>query len=309
MSGTTITETTPVAPQINEKITADTQTPNQTSQSKPLTIVFCLPGDNFSSTFLRCWSSLFSYCIKNNINAVLSSHRSNNVYYVRNMCLGGDFRLGVEQKPFNGKLEYDYIMWIDSDQVFGPRQFEALLSHFVNPQTQTPQTPQSTTPKSIDVVSGLYMMENNREYAVVRKLDGEYLMKNGSFEFLTPEEMTKWVKENLIGTPEEKEDGSGNKYLDLSGCTIPLMEVEYSGLGWTLMRKGVFEQLEYPWFNQLPIEIHDTQPTTDTQTKPKVIVRDYCGEDTALFIKLREKGIKCYVDVTATVGHEKKVIL
>lgn len=303
MSGTTITETTPVAPQINEKITDP-----QTSQSKPLTIVFCLPGDNFSSTFLRCWSSLFSYCIKNNINAVLSSHRSNNVYYVRNMCLGGDFRLGVEQKPFNGKLDYDYIMWIDSDQVFGPHQFEALLSHFI----KSPQS-QDTTPKSIDVVSGLYMMENNREYAVVRKLEGEYLMKNGSFEYLTPEEMTKWVKDNLIGTPDEKEDGSGNKYLDLSGCTIPLMEVEYSGLGWTLMRKGVMEQLEYPWFNQLPIELHNT-PTTDTTTDtttdhPKVIVRDYCSEDTALFIKLREKGIKCYVDVTATVGHEKKVIL
>jgi hypothetical protein len=224
------------------------------------------------------------------------------------MCLGGDFRLGVEQKPFNGKLDYDYIMWIDSDQVFGPHQFEALLSHFI----KSPQS-QDTTPKSIDVVSGLYMMENNREYAVVRKLEGEYLMKNGSFEYLTPEEMTKWVKDNLIGTPDEKEDGSGNKYLDLSGCTIPLMEVEYSGLGWTLMRKGVMEQLEYPWFNQLPIELHNT-PTTDTTTDtttdhPKVIVRDYCSEDTALFIKLREKGIKCYVDVTATVGHEKKVIL
>ena len=34
------------------------------------------------------------------------------------MCLGADVLRGKDQKPFDGKLDYDFIMWIDSDQVF-----------------------------------------------------------------------------------------------------------------------------------------------------------------------------------------------
>jgi len=30
----------------------------------------------------------------------------------------GDENLGQNQKPFQGKIDYDFIMWIDSDMVF-----------------------------------------------------------------------------------------------------------------------------------------------------------------------------------------------
>jgi hypothetical protein len=43
------------------------------------------------------------------------------------MCLGGDLRRGVNQKPFEGKLEYTHLMWIDSDIIFSVDNFKALL--------------------------------------------------------------------------------------------------------------------------------------------------------------------------------------
>lgn len=266
---------------IEEKTDTETTTPKQT------TVVFCVPGDNFSSNFLQSWSELLSYCFSNNIRPILSSHKSNNVYYVRNMCLGGNFVRGIEQKPFNGELDYDYLMWIDSDQVFSAAHFARLMAH------------------DKDVVSGIYIMSNNRQYTVCQKMDIEYLMKNGEFEFLDRTSLESWIRENVVGTPEEKEE-DGKKILDLSGCAVPLMEAEYCGLGWTLMKKGVMEQLEYPWFNQLPIEVMSKSEEGGSE---KVVIRDYCSEDVALFSKLKSKDIKCYVDVLTMIGHEKKIVL
>lgn len=269
-----------------EKIQLDISEPTQSDDVKPskeLTIVFCLPGKSFSSSFLRSWSELLSYCFNNNIKPLISNHESNNVYYVRNMCLGGDFRLGVQQKPFEGKLEYDYIMWIDSDQVFTVDNFIRLLNH------------------NKDVVSGIYMMANGKQFTTVKSLDVEYLMKNGEFEFLNGDTIQKWIMDNVEGEPSKKTDGSGNTIIDLSGCTVPLMKAEYTGLGWTLIKKGVIEQLDYPWFNQIPISVKND--------KDEVIALDYTSEDVSFFLKLKDKKIDCYVDLTCRVGHEKNIIL
>lgn len=108
---------------------------------KPLTVVFCLPGNSFSGKFLECWTDLLAFCLSRNIRPVLSRRQSCNIYYVRNMCLGGDVSRGAGQKPFDGKLDYDYLMWIDSDMLFNAAQFAKLLQH------------------QADIVSGLYLME------------------------------------------------------------------------------------------------------------------------------------------------------
>ncbi|MBD3391957.1 MAG: hypothetical protein GF418_07800, partial [Chitinivibrionales bacterium] len=109
------------------------------TSDKRLTIVFCLPGTSFSGSFLECWTNLMAWCLGNGIRPVLSRKQSCNIYYVRNMCLGGDVMRGPGQKPFGGKLEYDYVMWIDADVLFTPEQFERLLKH------------------DRDIVSGVYL--------------------------------------------------------------------------------------------------------------------------------------------------------
>jgi hypothetical protein len=134
----------------------------------PLKIIFCLPGSSFSGKFLECWSELLGYCVQKGIQFGVSRKSSPNIYYVRNMCLGADNLRGANQKPFNGKVDYTHLMWIDSDILFNPGQFQALLD------------------RNVDIASGLYLMDGGKAFAAVKDWDEEYFKKNGSFQFLTP---------------------------------------------------------------------------------------------------------------------------
>ena len=130
--------------------------------NKPLTIVFCLPGNKFSNHFLLSWSELLIYCFTHNIKPFISCQQSSNVYHVRSMCLGADVIKGTKQKPFNG-MDYDFIMWIDSDQVFSVEAFTNLLRH------------------NKDVVSGMYLMKSGTHFPVVENWDENYFIENGTF--------------------------------------------------------------------------------------------------------------------------------
>jgi len=216
---------------------------------KPLTVVFCLPGNSFSGKFLECWTDLLAFCLSRNIRPVLSRRQSCNIYYVRNMCLGGDVSRGAGQKPFDGKLDYDYLMWIDSDILFSSAQFARLLE------------------RGADIVSGLYLMEGGRNFATVETWDEEFFKQNGFFNFLTPQDI------------EGKET----------------MEVAYTGMGFMLVKRGVFESLDYPWFR--PIE------------KRIGAMVDFTMEDVAFCLVAKEKGFKILVDPRVRVGHEKRTVL
>jgi len=78
-------------------------------------IIFCLPGKQFSNNFLMSWTKLLLWCTNQGMITHVSSKYSPLLYYVRNMCLGGSTMTGIKQLPFGGKVDYDYIMWIDSN--------------------------------------------------------------------------------------------------------------------------------------------------------------------------------------------------
>lgn len=147
------------------------QVGNVRLQTSPLKVVFCLPGNNFSGRFLDCWSNLLLFCTNNNIQSLISRQQSCNIYYVRNMCLGGNVSRGADQKPFDGQVDYDYLMWIDSDIVFGPLQFQSLLN------------------RKQDIVAGVYAMEGGKQLAVVKDWNEEFFKQHGYFEFMTPEDI------------------------------------------------------------------------------------------------------------------------
>ncbi len=130
------------------------------------TVIFCIPGKVFSDKFLQSFSSLLGWCYSNNIQPILSNGYNPVVYYARNECLGGNTLKGVNQKPFQGKIKYDYIMWIDSDMVFEPEEFKALLD------------------MNRDVASGIYKTKNGNNYATVLKMEKEFYKENGHYEFL-----------------------------------------------------------------------------------------------------------------------------
>ena len=276
----------------------DTSEKSQASQTnplnRPLTIVFCLPGTTFTHNFLKSWSELLLYCVTHQIRPVLSSHQSSNVHFVRNMCLGADVLRGKDQKPFDGKLDYDFIMWIDSDQVFSVRSFISLLKH------------------DTDVISGLYLMKNGQEYTAVQNWDESNFLNKGSFDFLTRKSLMQWLDENADGEIENKKDEMGNPYKDYSKCKIPLMPVSYSGLGWTLVKKGVYEKLSYPWFYGTKITMNKSVSIGDNDdsdvTENREIV-DYTSEDVTFFLNLKKINVTPQVDVSSIVGHEKSIVL
>jgi hypothetical protein len=217
-------------------------------------IVFCLPGRTFSNNFLQSWTTLLQYLPKYGITPILSNSYSPLLYYVRNQCLGGDSTRGVKQLPFDGKLEYDYTMWIDSDMVFTVNDFIGLLN------------------MNKDIASGIYKTLDGKHYATVENWDKDYYAKNGNFEFLT---------DKLIG--ERKKP----------------FEVEYTGFGWVLIKKEVFESLEYPWFQPIWEEF-------EVQGKK---FREFTMEDVSFCRTIVKNGYKIYVDPTLKIGHEKSCIL
>jgi GT2 family glycosyltransferase len=215
-----------------------------------MTVVFCLPGNSFSGRFLECWTDVVSHCLKSGIRLILSRQQSCNIYYVRNMCLGADVLRGPGQKPFDGKIDYDYLMWIDSDNLFSAAQFQRLLEH------------------KQDIVSGLYLMEDGTHFATVKDWDEEHFAKHGSFSFMTPKDVQ---------------------------AAQGLIEVAYTGMGFMLVKKGVFESLDYPWFRPIEKKIGGAC--------------DFTMEDVALCLRAREMGYRVMVDPGVRVGHEKRVVL
>lgn len=213
-------------------------------------IIFCLTGASFSGRFFDCFTELMHYCYKSNIDFAITRQESSVVYYVRNMCLGGDVLRGENQKPYNGKIEYSHLMWIDNDIVFSPQQFQKLLDY------------------DKDIVSGIYMMSDGIHFATVQNWNEESFKKNGHFDFLKIEDI------------EQKTE---------------LVNVAYTGMGFMLIKKGVFESLTYPWFRPVFFSIGDA--------------KDFSSEDVSFCRLISEKGFKIFVDPQIRVGHEKKIVL
>jgi hypothetical protein len=101
----------------------------------------------------------------------ISQNYSSVVHFARAKCLGGDVLKGPDQKPFQGQIDYDVMMWIDSDIVFKPDDFFRIL-----------ESPHKVT-------SGVYMMEDMQHIAAVKDWNEEYFKKYGTFKFLRPDDI------------------------------------------------------------------------------------------------------------------------
>jgi hypothetical protein len=213
-------------------------------------IVFCMPGRTYSREFLLAWSDLLIQATAKGHQCMISQQYSSVVHFARARCLGGDVLKGPDQKPFQGQVEYDAMMWIDSDMVFKPEDFFNIL--------ESPH----------DVTAGIYMMEDLQHLAVVKDWDTEYFSKTGTFKFLSPPD--------LENEPQ-------------------YVPVSYAGMGWMLIRKGVLEDLKYPWF------------WSPLQQVGELV--DMSSEDVALCKAMTAAGHQVYIDKTLRVGHQKNMII
>ena len=153
-------------------------------------------------------------------------------------------------------FEYDYMMWIDSDIRFNNELFQKLID------------------ADKDVVSGWYAQpqdsgDGGMYTPVVETMSEEFFLQHGTYQFLTTEDFKN---------------------------RTDLMKVEYTGFGWILIKNGVFEKIEYPWFAPKLINLSED-------------IRDVCSEDVAFCQDVKNSGIEIWVDPTCRVGHEKTLVI
>jgi len=119
-----------------------------------------------------------------------------------------------------------------------------------------------------DIIGGLCKMNDNLQYATVEKWDENYFKKHLSFKFLTKD--------------------------TLPSNTDPFM-VSHTGFGFLMIKHGVFESMNYPWFAPKLLRIDN--------------MVDYSTEDVAFCLRATDLNYKIWIDPTVIIGHEKKQIL
>ena len=228
-------------------------------------IVFCLPGRGVSFSFLKSFVQLCFDLVQSGASIQISQDYSSMVNFARCKCLGANVLRGPNQLPWDGKLKYDYQLWIDSDIVFNSEKFFQLILD-ANP------TVEGTTHER-SIVAGWYATEDGRTTSVAHWLEEDDFRSNGGvMNHETVESISKRKKP---------------------------FTVDYTGFGWLLIKKGVFENegMPYPWF------------APKMQVFESGEVQDMCGEDVSFCLDAKEAGFEIWCDPRIRVGHEKTRVI
>ena len=227
-------------------------------------IVFCLPGRGVSYQYLKAFVQLCFDIVQCGGSIQISQDYSSMVNFARCKCLGANVLRGPKQIPWDGKLDYDYQLWIDSDIVFNSEKFFQLILD---------ANPEGEGAKEKHIVAGWYCTEDGRTTSVAHWLEEDDFRNNGGvMNHETIESISKRKKP---------------------------FTVDYTGFGWLLIRKGVFEHegLPYPWF------------APKMQVFESGDVQDMCGEDVSFCLDAIAAGFEIWCDPRIRVGHEKTRVI
>ena len=256
------------------------------------TIVFCLPGRGVSYNFLKSFVSLSFDLVQAGAAIQISQDYSSMVNFARCKCLGANVLRGPNQLPWDGKLKYDYQLWIDSDIVFNTEKFYQLVLNAIPAEAVTKEEVKQVVKnekgedveqtgfklnvdpkKEREIVAGWYCTEDGKTTSVAHWLDEDDFRTNGGvMNHETIESISKRKK---------------------------AFTVDYTGFGWLLIKNGVFESegLPYPWF------------APKMQVFESGEVQDMCGEDVSFCLDAKEAGFEIWCDPRIRVGHEKTRII
>jgi hypothetical protein len=239
-------------------------------------IVFCLPGRGVSYQFLKSFVQLCFDLVQNQMSIQISQDYSSMVNFARCKCLGANVLRGPDQVPWDGKLEYDYQLWIDSDIVFNSDKFWQLCDLAVPEDVVSTNEDGETTwdeTKENSIAAGWYATEDGKTTSVAHWLDEDDFRNNGGV------------------MNHEMVDG-------ISKRSKPFT-VDYTGFGWVMIKKGVFEhpEMKYPWF------------APKMQVFESGAVQDMCGEDVSFCLDAMEAGFEIWCDPRIRVGHEKTRVI
>jgi len=91
-------------------------------------VIVATPGHSVMASYVKSLLSLSTLFAEKKITWMWLSEYSSHVADAREMTLNGDsVNSLVETKPLKGKVEYDKILWIDSDIAFNPEDAMKLL--------------------------------------------------------------------------------------------------------------------------------------------------------------------------------------
>ena len=236
------------------------------------TIVFCLPGRGCSYTFLKNFLQLAFDLVQNGMSIQISQDYSSMVNFARCKCLGANVLRGPDQIPWDGKLNYDYQLWIDSDIVFDTNKFWQ-LADLALPADAVDEKGETIEGKDHPIAAGWYSTEDGRTTSVAHWLEEDDFRNNGGV------------------MNHEMVDGISKRKKPFT--------VDYTGFGWVFIKKGVFEneQMKYPWF------------APKMQVFESGAVQDMCGEDVSFCLDAIEAGFEIWCDPRIRVGHEKTRII
>ena len=248
-------------------------------------IVFCLPGRGVSYTYLKNFVQLCFDMVSNQMSVQISQDYSSMVNFARCKCLGANVLRGPDQIPWDGKLDYDYQLWIDSDIVFNTEKFWQLLdlalpAEAVTQEDITDDEGKVTGMRQIinneherEIAAGWYSTEDGKTTSVAHWLDEDDFRSNGGV------------------MNHEMVDGISKRKKPFT--------VDYTGFGWVLIKKGVFEdeKMTYPWF------------APKMQVFESGAVQDMCGEDVSFCLDAMDAGFKILCDPRIRVGHEKTRVI
>lgn len=119
-----------------------------------------------------------------------------------------------------------------------------------------------------DVISGFYIMADGKQYAAVKVWDEKHFQEHATFPFMTPDDIR---------------DGKRPT------------RVEYVGFGWLLVKRGIFEQMSYPWFEPTYLNIREAE--------------DFSMEDVTFCLKCKKLGVPVFGHPKVIVGHNKVIEL
>ena len=76
--------------------------------------------------------------------------------------------------------------------------------------------------------------------------------------------------------------------------TKEVIEVDWIGMGFVLMKRTVLDDLEYPWFEMLVVDL----PKPMTMNGGFTINKELLSEDISFWKKIQDKGHKIFVDTS-----------
>ena len=228
--------------------------------------VLCAPGDPSSMVQSLAREKAFLVLAMAGKRVGLMHSKAANVFRVRDQCLRGERLVNGVWKQGHWKDQKPYEnVYLDYDRTIWIDSDNVVDA----------ETIQKLIDHDVDIAAAWCRVWSHGEISPKNGTGCGFMPDNHSLTPITVGEMENYPT---------NDDG--------------LIEVDWTGFCLTVIKKRVFEALEYPWFTSWNVEWTDEDGEECSQSM---------SEDIGFCIRAKQAGFKIFVDPTAHVLHEKLV--